>query len=66
MLLKIEIDTVQHTITVDDLVISLEVLRALVNPDRNLFFRFWRDGDSIVCQSYRIEPCSTQNTAALN
>jgi 2-polyprenyl-3-methyl-5-hydroxy-6-metoxy-1,4-benzoquinol methylase len=53
--MRVDFDSEKGTVTVDDVVISLEVLQHLANPDAGRLYRFERIGDTIWCQSQLIE-----------
>lgn len=53
--MRVEIDSTLHTLTLDSVVISLDVLDALINPNPKKFYRFKRTGDVISIEAFELE-----------
>jgi hypothetical protein len=53
--MHLEIDTGEQVMTVDGLRFSLDVLRAVIDPDRARFYRFRRDDETVTIESYTLE-----------
>lgn len=53
--MHIELDTVAEVLTVDDVKISIELLRALANPDPKRTYRMERRGNDVVVMESRKE-----------
>lgn len=52
--MKVEIDSQRQTITVDGVVISLELLRCFANPDPAKLYQFVRKDDCVTVQTFRV------------
>jgi hypothetical protein len=54
---RCEFDGDRNTITVDGVVISLEVLRTLANPDPRVTYRMERTGNVVTIHQLIEPPC---------
>ena len=53
--MRITLDTERDEITIDDVVISLDVLRTLANPDPEWFYRFRRDENVVTVERFELQ-----------
>jgi hypothetical protein len=54
--MRIEFDTGRALLTVEGVHISLDVLLTLTRPDPEVFYRFARDGRTVIAKSYHETP----------
>ena len=50
--MKLEVDLADDTITVDGITISFLMLKQLADPDPNIFFRTYIEGDRVKWEQF--------------
>lgn len=48
------VDFEERTLTLDGVVMRLEVLAALINPDQAKYYHFVRQGDVVTIEQFRL------------